>query len=233
MQKVRKGLVTALLFLLTLGMGGCRHDSSVYTAGVEETVQIQTSQTTEKPAHSDLPETESGTEEELREPQPETAGQTVGYVHICGAVNCPGVYPIHPGMRLFEAIELAGGFSQEADETWLNQAQQLQDGQRWYVYTREQTQELSQPQTQQMDPAAQQSVSDGQQLQQADETDRVNLNTADKDTLMSLPGIGEARAEAIIQYRTEHGGFTAIEEIQQISGIKGAVYSKIEDRITV
>ena len=72
-----------------------------------------------------------------------------------------------------------------------------------------------------------------EQLQQADETDRVNLNTADKDTLMSLPGIGEARAEAIIQYRTEHGGFTAIEEIQQISGIKGAVYSKIEDRITV
>ena len=62
---------------------------------------------------------------------------------------------------------------------------------------------------------------------------KVNLNTADAETLMTLPGIGEVKAEAIIQYRTEHGAFSSIEEIQNIPGIKQAVFSKIEDRITV
>ena len=61
----------------------------------------------------------------------------------------------------------------------------------------------------------------------------MNLNTASKEELMTLPGIGEAKAEAILQYRSEHGAFSAAEELLQISGIKEGVFSKIKDRITV
>jgi competence protein ComEA len=62
---------------------------------------------------------------------------------------------------------------------------------------------------------------------------RVNLNTAQREELMTLPGIGESKADSIIRYREEHGAFTSPEEIMNISGIKSAVYSKIRDRITV
>jgi competence protein ComEA len=62
---------------------------------------------------------------------------------------------------------------------------------------------------------------------------RVNLNIAQREELMTLPGIGESKADSIIRYREEHGAFTSPEEIMNISGIKSAVYSKIRDRITV
>ena len=62
---------------------------------------------------------------------------------------------------------------------------------------------------------------------------RVNLNTAQREELMTLPGIGESKADSIIRYREEHGAFASPEEIMNISGIKSAVYSKIRDRITV
>ena len=61
----------------------------------------------------------------------------------------------------------------------------------------------------------------------------VNLNTADVAALMTLPGIGESRAKAIISYREQHGAFAKIEDIMKISGIKQAAFSKIKDKITV
>ena len=62
---------------------------------------------------------------------------------------------------------------------------------------------------------------------------RVNINTADKEELMTLAGIGESKAEAIIAYREENGGFSSPEDIKNISGIKDGVYSKIKDSICV
>ena len=63
--------------------------------------------------------------------------------------------------------------------------------------------------------------------------ERININTADRDLLMTLPGIGESKAEAILSYRQDHGNFGSIGDICQVSGIKEAVFSRIEDRITV
>ena len=66
------------------------------------------------------------------------------------------------------------------------------------------------------------------------ETDgKVNINQASKEELMTLPGIGEVKADAIIQYRTEQGKFASIEEIKNISGIKDGVFEKMKDKITV
>ena len=61
----------------------------------------------------------------------------------------------------------------------------------------------------------------------------MNINTADKETLMTVPGIGESKAEAIITYRNEHGNFTKVEDLMQISGIKEGVFNKIKDHIKV
>lgn len=222
------------VFVMAFGAGGCKKDGAVYHAEV----CVQTEAYSPESAETDLSAAAGG--------QADIQEESAGYVHVCGAVNAPGVYPFREGMRLFEAVELAGGFSPDADEVWLNQAQILQDGQRLYIYTHAETKELQNVQPQ--DRAQPFGAPDAQAVQgglpygedaqeqptgELSAEEKVNINTADKAELMTLSGIGEARAEAIIQYRSQHGGFSAVEEIQEISGIKNAVYSKIKDRITV
>ena len=99
----------------------------------------------------------------------------------------------------------------------------LQDGQRLYVYTQEEVQAR----------AADASQTTGGEPGGDAAYGRVDLNTASKELLMTLPGIGEARAEAILAYRSEHGRFRSIEEIQNISGIKSSLFEKIREKIMV
>lgn len=211
-------------------------------------------------------ESKSAEEAELLGGESKSTGgfEPSGYVYVCGAVMNPGVYPIHEGMRVFEALELAGGFSQDADREWLNQAELLQDGERLYVYTQEETQAITE--SLRSDGQADSSIlwaenagsvgsiGEGSIAKAAEDTEsagaqgdagtdgaggsqsdgqKVNLNTADRDQLKTLPGIGDAKADAIVQYREAHGAFGSIEEIQNISGIKSGVFSKIRDLITV
>lgn len=145
----------------------------------------------------------------------ETTQAAVLYVHVCGAVRNPGVYKMQEGQRVFEAVEAAGGFSEEADESWLNLAELVSDGMKVEVLTRQQAEEWQ--------------VSG----QESGKKTKINLNLATKEQLMTLRGIGEARAEDIIRYRTEHGKFEKIEDIMQISGIKESAFEKIKEDITV
>lgn len=162
--------------------------------------------------------------EQERQMEEETVVSSAIYVHVCGAVQSPGVYELRDGMRVYEAIAAAGGFREEADTQWLNQAEALQDGQKLYVYTQEETQVLSADASQ---------MEDGRLVSGSTANGKVDLNTASKEALMTLPGIGEARAEAIVAYRSEHGRFCSIEEIQNISGIKSALFEKIREKIMV
>lgn len=139
-------------------------------------------------------------------------------VHICGAVVSPGVYELPERSRIVQAIEAAGGLTEEADSLLVNQARIVEDGEQIRIFTKEEAKQM--------------------EIQSVSETDgatsgKVNINTAAADVLMTLPGIGEAKADAIIAYREQHGGFKTIEDIMNISGIKEAVFSKIRDRITV
>lgn len=214
MQKSVKGLAAALLCAV-LFLTGCNREAMVYSSGLtEETIQE------EQGASQRHPETDekSGAASE-RAAGKENSEQT-GYVYVCGAVNRPGVYPIRADMRVFEAIELAGGFAEDADAQWLNQAETLQDGQKLYVYTREETSRMQTEALTVQEAAGQ-------------ENGLININTADRRLLMTLPGIGESKADAVIQYRTESGAFGSIEEIQNVPGIKNAVFMKIKDLITV
>lgn len=144
-----------------------------------------------------------------------TKKETTIYVHICGAVQKPGVYEVPENYRLYELLEAAGGATDEGCADALNLADILQDGQRIVIPT------ASEAET--MQTMTEYAASDG----------LVNINTASMQELMMLPGIGEAKAADIIQYREEYGEFQTINDIMKISGIKDALFQKIKDRITV
>jgi competence protein ComEA len=128
----------------------------------------------------------------------------------------PGVYELPAGSRVFDALELAGGITEEGVPTALNFAEQIYDGEQILVPTWEEYE-------------AGWTVSGTE----AEEDGLININTATKEQLMTLNGIGESRAQAIIAYREEHGPFTAIEDLMLVSGIKEAAFEKVKDYITV
>lgn len=144
----------------------------------------------------------------------EKTQQTIMFIHVCGAVACPGVYEMPQGSRVYEAIAMAGGMLPEADENYLNLADVLQDGKKIQVLTKEETQEKSNTLA---------AIEDG----------KVNINTATVKELTQLTGIGDSRAEAIVSYRNEHGAFQSVEQIKQVSGIKDGLFEKIKEKITV
>ena len=125
------------------------------------------------------------------------------------------------GSRYQTALEAAGGFSEEADRSFLNLAAVVADGERILVPTQEEAVQLREAES--LHASEEQEASDG----------RIDLNTADKAALMTLPGIGEAKAEAILLYRQENGEFQDIEEIMKVPGIKQGAFDKIKARIKV
>ena len=145
------------------------------------------------------------------------------WVYVCGEVATPGVYELQEGDRITHAIEAAGGLTEAAGQVYLNQAAHLTDGQRIYVPSKEEEQSL----TEELSPTDR---ADGQT---AKDTGKVNLNTATKAELLSLNGIGESRAEAILAYREANGRFGNIEDLKKVDGIKEGIFQKIREQITV
>lgn len=160
-------------------------------------------------------------------------------VHICGAVSAPGVYELPAGSRIIDAVEAGGGFLPEAEEACCNLAEEIVDGCQIYIMTKSESCADGQTEKKagiQTSPDSDMQTTDRNVRSNsapALENGLVNLNTADVAALMTLPGIGESRAKAIISYREQHGAFAKIEDIMKISGIKQAAFSKIKDKITV
>ena len=165
--------------------------------------------------------------------------QAMIYVDVCGAVANPGVFQLAAGSRVFQAIEAAGGYLPEAALTCVNRAGVLTDGQQLYILTQEEMERQG------LDPAEMAGASDGQMngsagtgqntgiAAQAQQDNRININTADETQLTTLTGIGATRAQAIIAYREENGPFAAIEDIMNVQGIKEGTFAKIKDEIVV
>lgn len=143
-------------------------------------------------------------------------------VHICGAVHNPGVYFLSEGSRIYQAVEAAGGFTEDAGEEYLNLAGQLTDGQKIYIPTRREVEEehLS---VNRNEKGLTVMVDDG----------KVNINTASEEILCTLPGIGTGKAQNIITYREMQGAFKTTQEIMNVDGIKEGLFQKIRDMITV
>lgn len=147
------------------------------------------------------------------------------YVYICGEVANPGVYELSEDSRIYEAVDAAGGFTENAARESINLASKVSDGMQITIYNKEEAASLSAGGTSAGKNSGQDQVSGSSSL--------VNLNTATKEELMTLKGIGESKAEDIIRYREKSGGFKKIEDIMKISGIKEAGFQKIKDSITV
>jgi len=136
-------------------------------------------------------------------------------IHVAGCVLEPGVYHLPHGSIVEDAITEAGGALDDAELDRVNLAQQLEDGQRIYLPCAEET------------PLPEVSA--------LEETtgNRLNINTATSAELELLPGIGPALAESIITYREEHGPFTSIDQLEDVSGIGPSKLAMIEDLIAV
>ena len=160
------------------------------------------------------------TEEEQSAPEEQKDPAETVYVYVCGAVNAPGVYELKEDARVFEAISLAGGMTAEAAPEAVSQARTVADGEQIYVPT---VQEI------QMQGAGVEDIVTGN----ADVSGKININTAGKEELMTLTGIGEAKAQSILDYREEHGQFGSIEDLMLIEGIKEGVFNKIKEDITI
>lgn len=130
------------------------------------------------------------------------------YVYVCGKVKNPGVYKLEKNARVHEALMMAGGVLKNADAESLNQAEYMEDGQTIYV-------------------------PDLNEKMDSKKDDLLNINEATLEEMMTLPSIGESKANLILEYRNENGNFKSIEDLMDIPGIKQGVFDKIKDKIKV
>ncbi len=134
-----------------------------------------------------------------------------GYLYLTGAVRKEGVYPFREGMRLFELIEEAGGLLEDADPSGVNLAATVRDAEHIRIPF--------------LGESAEETGENGERL--------IDVNAAGKQDLMSLPGIGESKAEAILSYRKKSGPFRTVEDLLNVPGIGESILERIRELIKV
>ena len=214
-----KKCIHILCMLSLLLMVGCTEDSDINVVNSESASETFESTCNTSESTCNTSESEENYNNDI-------------YVYVCGAVAEEGVYKLSADDRVCDALDKAGGLNEDAAAGYINLAEKLSDGERIYFPTQPEVDENLVPEMEvngMADPA-----SDGKTSEESGQSDGlVNINTATREQLMTLPGIGEAKADMIISYRDEHGCFNSIEDIMNISGIKTGVYNKIKDHITV
>ena len=189
-----KAAVIGGILLILVGVGGL---FSKKEESVEETEVVVTTVLAEKTEVS-------------------TTQETVIFVDIKGAVKNPGVYQMKVGDRVKDALEAAGGLTEEADSQKVNLAKRLED-QMVIVVPKvgEEAEEI---------PA-------GETSKEATKEGKVNINTATVEELKTLKGVGEKKAEAIIEYRKKNGSFQTKEDLMKVRGIGKKLFESFQERI--
>ena len=131
------------------------------------------------------------------------------YIHVAGAVRKPGIYQLDSGSRVFDAVLLAGGFTQKANQTSVNMARILNDGEQLLVS----------------------SGTSNAQVQQ--ESSLISLNQASSSQLEDLPGVGPALAGRMVDWRTANGGFKSKEDLLNVAGIGDKLFAVVKDLVTL
>lgn len=148
-------------------------------------------------------------------------------VYVCGAVNSPGVYELENDSRIADAVSMAGGLLQDADSDSINLAGRISDGMKIRIPFEG---EILADENNDGEQSTSGNI--GEDNVSAESTnEKININNATKEQLMTLSGVGESKANAIIEYRNTKGTFKTIEEIMNIEGIKEGVFNKIKDSI--
>lgn len=186
--------------------------------------------------NDDIEETEKENINESNEKESSNSNIEKIVVEIKGEVKNPNVYVLENGSRIYELIEKAGGPTEEADLSNINRALYLSDGQCIVVRNmnddkEEETGSLEENLSGNSIETVKNSL--GEKGESSEKNSIININTASKETLMTLNGIGESKAQAIIDYREEIGGFKSIDDITNISGIGEKTLEKIKDKISI
>jgi len=230
-KKMRKRSKTAAVMLsivISFSFLGCGEKESAYfleeAVSASEDTNMQEIKIQERIIQEEGQPFDQGPLEEDSTIMQETE-EAVFFVYICGAVQNPGVYELTEGSRIFEAVSLAGGFREDACEEYVNQAREVTDAMKIYIPTMSEIENGVFHE--------EEGKTDIEVQAEKEESSLININTADKERLLTLPGIGESRAEAIIEHRESNGRFTKIEDIMQVSGIKEGAFAKIKDKICV
>lgn len=149
-------------------------------------------------------------------------------IHIAGAVNEPGIKKLKEGARIEDAIQMAGGLTEDADISNVNLAYVLEDGVKIKIPSYQDAQ----------DPEEDEIMTDGigeniiENIASSN-SNKININKATEEELKNLPGIGIELASRVVKYRDENGKFSNIEEIKNVSGIGDSKFEKIKDLISV
>ncbi|MCQ2528923.1 MAG: helix-hairpin-helix domain-containing protein [Saccharofermentans sp.] len=153
------------------------------------------------------------------------SANTTVYVYMCGAVNSPGVYEVDRGVLLNDAIILAGGLRQDAASDHLNLVMTINENLSVYIPTNEEVME----DLYHSEVIVHDSVSSESPASSEVGSDKVNINTASRAELMTVPGIGEVTADAIVSYRDSHGSFKSVDELMNVDGIGQGKFNKFKE----
>ena len=187
------------------------------------------------------------TKKDIKKDEEEEKTSDVYYqVDIKGEVINPGIYTVKEGSRVIDVIRLAGDLTEVADTSVLNLSKKVKDEMVITVYSFDEVESFTE--TKEQEEIEQEACKNQNGIENdaciEDSTNdtssssvvisgKISLNTATLDELMMLPGIGEAKAEAIIKYREEVGAFQNIEELKEVNGIGDAIFDDIKESITI
>ncbi len=197
---------------------------------------ILTNEKTHASASEEIVETEEVIEQETKE-------ESLFFVEVKGAVNVPGVYTFSEGTRVIDVFNTAGGLSEGANIDYINQSRLIVDEMLIVVLTDEEiTERIAAKEIEVYEESAVVETETTKTIIGADNCSEnglldsgglISINTASVSELQTLSGIGESKAQAIVQYRSEEGEFITVEEVMNVSGIGEAIFNQIKDSITV
>ncbi len=180
-------------------------------------------------------------EETVKTTKDNTKDKTIYKVDIKGEIVNPGIYSLEANSRIIDVINLAGGLTENANTTVINLSKKITDEMVIIIYSNEQVNDFQK--TKEIEQQVQEkclgdTIKNDACIEENNQTEEnittlVSLNTATKEELMQLPGIGEAKALDIIKYREENGPFQTIEDIKNVSGIGESLFAKIKENITI
>lgn len=172
-------------------------------------------------------------EESDKEKKTQSGGKI--FIDIAGEVKNPGVYEVTSDSRIFEAIEKAGGLTEKADTTNVNQAETVKDGQKISIPKKGATAQSSGGSGGESSQTTSAPASNAQTSTGTDPASgaKININSADSSQLQTINGIGPSTAEKIIRYRTSKGAFKSIDDLKKVDGIGDKKLEKLRPYVTI
>ncbi|XZI55361.1 helix-hairpin-helix domain-containing protein [Clostridium perfringens] len=246
-EKIIGSLIIAIIAILFLFIGYSKTNDKKISDSDMEKLFLDREESEDNNELEDFNEKESSSKKEESnnsklekdsdiESEKETSlGEEKIVVEIKGEVKKPNVYEVKNGSRIYELIEEAGGPTNEADLSNINRALYLSDGQCIVIKNINDVESEEVNLNESLNAEVTNSIptnSSGDKGEK-NESSVININTASKETLMTLNGIGESKAQAIIDYRDEIGGFKSVDDITNVSGIGEKTLEKIKDKISI